>query len=391
MNDFYQQKLTTHRRELHKIPELKLDLPKTKEYLLSVLETLDCEITFPCESGICAYFDRGQEETYGFRADMDALPLQEVNECDYKSTHEGKMHACGHDAHMSMVLTFGEYVDSMKDLKHNVLLIFQPAEESEGGAERICKSGVLDKYNVSRVYGIHMWPFLEAGKLSSRPGAFMPKSAEIHAYIEGKSVHGTAPYEGLDALYIGTDYVKRVYMKHAEIPGAIPRFTKGIGDIPHPEPAEPEKRTLIHFGKFESGHARNIVSNLAHMMGTVRAYNEDDFKMIISLLKNTLAELESDYGCGTRFTNTDGYPPVYNNPELYAEIRDTLFNLPGGYEEMEIPLVISEDFSFFGLHRPAVFFVLGTGTGIALHSTNFDFDESVLMSGLQLYISLINA
>lgn len=391
MNDFYQQKLTTHRRELHKIPELKLNLPKTMEYLLSVLETLDCEITFPCESGICAYFDRGQEETYGFRADMDALPLQEVNECDYKSTHEGKMHACGHDAHMSMVLTFGEYVDSMKDLKHNVLLIFQPAEESEGGAERICKSGVLDKYNVSRVYGIHMWPFLEAGKLSSRPGAFMPKSAEIHAYIEGKSVHGTAPYEGLDALYIGTEYVKRVYMKHAEIPGAIPRFTKGIGDIPHPEPAEPEKRTLIHFGKFESGHARNIVSNLAHMMGTVRAYNEDDFKMIISLLKNTLAELESDYGCGTRFTNTDGYPPVYNNPELYAEIRDTLFNLPGGYEEMEIPLVISEDFSFFGLHRPAVFFVLGTGTGIALHSTNFDFDESVLMSGLQLYISLINA
>lgn len=391
MNDFYQQKLTTHRRELHKIPELKLDLPKTKEYLLSVLETLDCEITFPCESGICAYFDRGQEDTYGFRADMDGLPLQEVNECDYKSTHEGQMHACGHDAHMSMVLTFGEYVNSVKDLKHNVLLIFQPAEESDGGAERICKSGVLDKYNVSRVYGIHMWPFLEAGKLSSRSGAFMPKSAEIHAYIEGKSVHGTAPYEGLDALYIGTDYVKRVYMKHATVPGAIPRFTEGVGDIPHPQPAEPEKRTLIHFGKFESGHARNIVSNLAHMMGTVRAYNEDDFQMIISLLKGTLEEMEADYGCRTRFTNTDGYPPVYNNPELYAEIRDTLFNLPGGYEEMDIPLVISEDFSFFGIYRPAVFFVLGTGTGIALHSTNFDFDETVLMSGLQLYISLISA
>jgi len=390
MNDIYQQKLTTHRRELHKIPELRRQLPKTKEYLLSVLETLDCEITFPCESGICAYFDRGQEDTYGFRADMDGLPIQEVNECDYKSTHDGQMHACGHDAHMSMVLTFGEYIDEIKDLKHNVLLIFQPAEESDGGAEVICQSGVLDKYNVTRVYGIHMWPFMEAGKISSRPGAFMPKSCEFHAYINGKSVHGTAPYEGLDALYIATDYVKRVYMKHAEIPGAIPRFAEGIGDIPRAETTEPEKRTLIHFGKFESGHARNIVSNHTHMMGTVRAYCEEDFQMIINLLKETLNEMKADYGCGIHFTNTDGYPPVYNDPELYAKIRESLFQLPSGYEEMAIPLVISEDFSFFGIYRPAVFFVLGTGTGIALHSTNFDFDEKVLLSGLQLYISLIN-
>ena len=112
--------------------------------------------------------------------------------------------------------------------------------------------------------------------------------------------------------------------------------------------------------------------------------------MIINLLKETLNEMKADYGCGIHFTNTDGYPPVYNDPELYAKIRESLFQLPSGYEEMAIPLVISEDFSFFGIYRPAVFFVLGTGTGIALHSTNFDFDEKVLLSGLQLYISLIN-
>lgn len=390
MNDLYLEKLTTHRRELHKIPEVRLHLPKTQAYLLSVLETLDCEITFPFESGICAYFDRGQNETYGFRADMDALPIQEANECEYKSTHDGKMHACGHDAHMSIVLTFGEYINTVKDLKHNVLLIFQPAEEAEGGAEPICKSGVLDKYNVTRVFGIHMWPFIGAGVISSKPGAFMPKSAEIHAYIDGKSVHGTAPYEGLDALYIGTDYVRRVYMKHAQIPGAIPRFAEGIGDIPRAQLTEPEGKTLIHFGKFESGYARNIVSDHTHLMGTVRAYNEDNFKMIIDLLKGTLSEVADDYGCKAHFTNSDGYPPVYNNPELYSEIRPALMELPGGYEEMQIPLVISEDFSFFGIYRPAVFFILGTGTGIALHSNNFDFDEKVLMSGLQLYISLIN-
>lgn len=385
----YRESLVKHRRNLHKIPEIGRELPETREYLISVLQELGCTMTFLCDTGICAYFDKGQQETIGFRADMDALPLEEVNKCEYRSTHQGKMHACGHDGHMSMVLTLGEYVNSIDELKYNVLLIFQPAEETLGGAEEICQSGILDKYNVTKIYGIHMWPFLEPGRISTRPNAFMPKSAEINIDIIGKAAHGTSPFKGNDALYIAADYIRRIYEKHAAVPGAIPRFPEGISNLPRSEETEPEERTLIHIGKMDSGYARNVVSDHTHLLGTVRAYNEDNFRMVISILKDTLKEIEGEYHCNTEFSNSDGYPPVVNDPKLYAEIKPLLESLPGGYEEMELPLMISEDFSFFGLYRPAIFFVLGTGTGIPLHSTNFDFDESVLFEGFRLYTRLL--
>lgn len=321
---------------------------------------------------------------------MDGLPVQEINEVGYASTHKGKMHACGHDAHMAMVLTFGEYIDTRKDLDHNVLLIFQPAEEMLGGAEEICKTGILEKYNVTRVFGIHMWPFLDAGIISSKAGAFMPKSAEIHVDIYGKTAHGTAPYIGNDALYIAADYIKRTYEAHSKVPGAIPRFPEGIGDLKYTQADAPEEKTLIHFGKITSGYARNVVSDHSFLLGTVRAYYEDNFDMVISILQDNLDKIEEEYKCKTELWHSNGYPPVVNNAELYAEIRPKLMNLPHGYEEMELPLVISEDYSFYGFYAPSVFFVLGTGTGIPLHSTNFDFDEKILLSGLELYISLVD-
>ena len=387
--NYYKDRLRIHRRNLHMIPELNRTLPKTKNYLLSILENLNCELTFLCDSGICAFFDRGKHDTYGFRADMDALPIQEANKCDYTSTHEGCMHACGHDGHMSMALTFGEYIDKAADLDHNVLLIFQPAEEMLGGAEEICRSGILEKHNVTRIFGIHLWPFLEKGKISSRPGAFMPKSAEINIDIKGKAAHGTAPYEGIDALCIASDFIQRLYREHSQIPGAVPRFPEGIGNLPLAPSSKPEEKTLIHIGKMESGYARNIVSDYTHLLGTVRAYDEDKFKMIISLITDLLDKISNEYKCQTDFSRSEGYPPVINDSCLYAEILPALNSLSSGYEEMAQPLIISEDFSFYGQYAPAVFFVLGTGTGIPLHSTNFDFDEAVLLSGFELYKALL--
>ena len=383
--------LRTHRRRLHMIPELDRELPETKGYLLSVLEKLDCELTFLCGDGICAYFDRGKAETYAFRADMDGLPISETNDCDYRSLHDGRMHACGHDGHMAMVLTLAQYVNDMTedDLKCNVLLIFQPAEETLGGAKEICDSGILKRLGVTGVFGIHMWPFTDAGRIASRPGALMPKSAEVNVDIYGKAAHGTAPYEGLDALYIGADYVKNVYERHAKITGAVPRFADGIGDLPKAPQRAPEDKTIIHMGKMTSGYARNIVSDYTHLLGTVRAFSEENFDMIIDLLKTTLAETADVFGCDTAFSNSDGYPPVINDRGLYDEIRPLLLSLSGGYEELAEPLMISEDFSFYGLDRPSAFFLLGTGTGISLHSVNFDFDESVLLSGFELYMKLL--
>ncbi len=385
----YDEMLKRHRRNLHMIPELGRTLPKTRQYIISVLEQLNCKMTFLCDSGICAYFDKGRDNSCAFRADMDALPVQEANSCSYRSIHDGQMHACGHDGHMAMVLTLGQYVDTLDDLECNVLLIFQPAEETLGGAKEICESGILERYNVTRIFGIHMWPFSDEGKIASRPNALMPRSAEINIDIYGKAAHGTAPYEGNDALYIGADYIKRIYAKHSRIAGAVPRFPDGIGDLPTAPPSKPEDKTIIHIGKMISGYARNIVSDHTHLLGTVRAFSEKNFSLIIRLLKDTLRDISHEYHCETSFSNSEGYPPVINDPDLYERVLPVLRSMPYGYEEFLEPLMISEDFSFYGHHAPAVFFMLGTGTGIPLHSVDFDFDEKVLSSGFELYRRLL--
>lgn len=387
--DIYIEKLTAHRRALHMIPELDRELPLTKEYLLSVLEDLDCELTFLCGDGICAFFDKGCDTTYGFRADMDALPVTEENTCSYRSRHDGRMHACGHDAHMSMVLTFGEYADDLDEAAHNILLIFQPAEETLGGAHEICESGVLEKYGVTKIFGIHLWPFARKGIIASKPGALMPRSAEINIDIKGRAAHGTAPYEGCDALFIAADYITNVYERHSKMPGAIKRFAEAVPGLSYTPSASPDEQTLIHFGKLTSGYARNIVSDYSHILGTVRAFDEERFAKIIDILESSLSDMHDIYGCETDFSRSEGYPPLINDRALYDELRPVLEGLSCGYEELAEPLMISEDFSFYGLYVPSVFFLLGTGTGIPLHSTDFDFEEDLLASGLELYISLL--
>lgn len=385
----YQKKLTCHRRNLHMIPEIDRYLPKTKTYILSVLEPLDCTLTFMCGSGICAFFDFGQDHAIAFRADMDALPVDEANECDYVSQHPGFMHACGHDGHMSMVITLAEYLGTLDECSHNVLLIFQPAEETLGGADEICKSDILQDYNVKAVFGTHMWPMSEKGVITTRPGALMPRSAEINIDINGTAAHGTSPAEGLDALYITSEYVMKLYELHSKMPGAVPRFEEGTGSLNYIPADSPDKRTVIHLGKMVSGYARNIVSDYSHLLGTLRAYDDETFAKLVNMMTDLLREIEEKYGCTTSFSRSEGYPPVINDSKLYADITPVLEAMGDEYQLLPDPLMISEDFSFYGLQAPSVFFLLGTGTGISLHSTDWDFDESVLMTGFNLYKSLL--
>ena len=368
------EQLTLHRRELHKIPELSRDLPKTKAYIKSVLEGLDCTVTEVLECGLCAYFDRGKDTTTAFRADMDALPVLEVNTHDFVSQHEGRMHACGHDGHMAMVLALAEYVNTQPELPCNVLCIFQPAEETTGGAKEICQTGILKQYNVDRIFGSHLWPFIEAGKIASKPGPMMPRSSEITIEVSGRTSHATAPENGIDALFIGCEYIQQLYKAHRE--------------QMKPNPA-PEERTIMQICKMDSGTARNVISGHSSLLGTMRAFSEEDFSRLVAILEDTAEKLSAEYGCGIEAAHSEGYPPVYNQPSLYEEILPVL-RQETDYEEMELPAMISEDYSFYGLHVPSVFFFVGTGTGIALHSNNFDFDETILLSGFELYRALLH-
>lgn len=369
------ERITKFRRDLHQIPEVSRILPKTKAYIHSVLDQLDCEITEVMESGLCAYFDRGQPVTTAYRADMDALPVTEVNTHDFVSQHPGAMHACGHDGHMAMALSLAQYVDSCPELPCNVLIIFQPAEETTGGAREICETGILSRYNVDRIFAIHMWPHSPAGSVLSRSGAMMPRSSQIAVEVLGKTTHATDPENGIDALYIACRWIREVYdrKKREE----------------RPDPA-PDQRTIIQVCKFESGTARNIISGRTDLLGTIRAFSDKDFQWLVNIMHQAAEELEVEYGCKINVSHTEGYPPIINNEELYAQVAPALRAGLDNFIDMPEPAMISEDYSFYGHYVPSIFFYVGTGTGIALHSTNFDFDETVLLQGLELFKILLH-
>lgn len=375
-----------HRRRLHRIPELDRKLPETRRYVLDVLEKLDCEIVEVAEDGkglispeeqreytggICAFFDFGCEDAFAFRSDMDALPISEKNESEYSSIHQGMMHACGHDGHMAMLLSFAEYLDHAGDSvspEKNVLLIFQPAEETTGGAPGICRSGVLEKYRVCGVFGFHLWPDLEAGTVSSIPGPMMAKTSEINIDIEGRSSHCTAASEGIDALYAGCRLMTEIYR--------IPEIGPGGSSI-------------LKFGKMTSGDVRNAISSHTRIEGTLRVHDLDTFDRIVQSMEDAAARTDEELSCRTSVFHSSGYPPVTNDDVLYRRACDALKAYGViRYEELEKPSMIGEDFSFYQLKVPGVFFYLGTGTGIPLHADTFDFDESVLACGVLSYAVL---
>ena len=250
--------LIQYRRDLHLIPELAMQEKKTGEYLKNVLLNFKSfEIERVVENGILAFKKSKNPSaiTVGFRADMDALPIVEKTKREFKSTHPQNMHACGHDGHMAMALELAGRLDNV-ELDINVLIIFQPAEENIGGAEKIVSGGYLEKYSPKAIFGIHIMPEIEEGIFGLRSGAIMAAAIELDVEIYGKSSHCARPEEGSDSIIIGSELVL-VYNQ---------LLSKRIS---------PFDCAVLHIGSFHSGSVRNIVSNYAHLCGTVRTFDDD--------------------------------------------------------------------------------------------------------------------
>ena len=348
-----------HRIALHRIPELDCRLPETAAYLRSVLSGLRCRVFSPWESAVCTYFDYGQSETVAFRSDMDALPICEATGLPFASRHPGRMHACGHDGHMAIVLALAEYLSRVKMRQaRNVLLIFEPAEETPGGARQLCAAGILEEYHVTRIYGLHLWPELEKGVVAARAGGQMARSCELTVEIEGQAAHIAHWQEGRDALAAGLRFVSAAY-------------TLAEG-----------KTCVLRFGKMESGSARNAVSDRTRLEGTLRCFDEALFSELWQALEALAQRITAETGCPVHLTRSEGYPPVTNDAALLEEAR-ARFPIA-----QAVPSYTTEDFSEFQRRVPGVFFFLGTG-GPALHTPDFDFDMSVLDTGLALFEALL--
>lgn len=361
-----------HRQHLHTIPELGFEEHKTKAYILDTLKQYSCEITEPCSTAVCAFFKSPIKDCgcIAFRSDMDALPITESTGLQYASCHENFMHACGHDGHMAMLLAFAaEIDDNLENLSYNVLLIFQPAEEGGGGGEELCKAGILSKYKVSKIYAYHLWPGIEKHAIASRAGALMAKTTEMDLIIEGKSAHCASADQGIDSLYIGCQFLCDIYkMAETEVPK--------------------EEFRLLKFGEAQSGTIRNIISADTRFYGTMRCFNMSIFDFMLKRIHEIAKGYEDQYGCTITIVYNAGYPPVINDPSIFEDTKNTLseeFN----FKTIEVPYMQAEDFSFYLQQIPGMLMFLGVGDTPPLHNDKFNFDESVLETGVQAYKKLL--
>ena len=348
------------RHALHQIPELELELPKTQAYLKQALSGLSCKVFSPLGSALCAWFDFGADSAIAFRADMDALPISEKTGTPYASAHPGCMHACGHDGHMAILLELARRLDGKENLKHNVLLIFQPGEESPGGAKAICDTGVLGDHKVKAVFGLHLWPGLEKGKVFSRRNELMARASEVTLDLYGKSAHIAKAAEGVDSLMAGAEFYTRAMEMERQIPAGVFR--------------------LLKFGKFHSGTARNALSAHSHLEGSLRAFQDDIFEAMAQNLRDIAADVQEKYGCRMELHIADGYPAVLNPDSVYDAVRSIV-----PLEELAEPCMTAEDFSWYQKTAGGMFFFLGLGDTPALHADTFDFDETILLKGADFF------
>lgn len=364
------------RRQLHRIPEPGLLEHETTEYIREYLHKLGISMeTGPSGTGIIAYIEGTPgSKTIAFRADIDALSVEEQTGIEYCSTKQGFMHACGHDGHTAILLGLAKFFKQKeKELHCNVLLIFQPAEEGPGGAEEIVKAGILAKYKVSCIFGLHIFPDLEEGKIGCRPGAMMAQTGEFDIRIIGRSCHGAMPHKGYDAIVTASNVVMALN-------SIVSRYV---------DPIEP---AVVTVGRMECGERRNIIAGEAVLEGTIRAFNDNTYNILRSRVIKIATTVSDAYGCEAGYEIRDMYPAVNNDNELFVKLLADLDK--EDFIQLN-PLALAEDFSYYQKKIPGLFIMLGSkneekGYVYPLHSNKFNFNEEILLLGIQMFYNLYN-
>lgn len=373
--NFLLDDIIKNRRALHQIPETALEEFKTKEYLKNYLISIGLEPQEIVETGLFVYIEgKDKENCIAFRSDIDALNIKEETGAEFESKHIGKMHACGHDGHMTTLLAFAKYLTTIQPLEKSVLLIFQPAEESPGRAKDIVETGLLKKYNVKAIYGMHLFPELPEGTVASKEGAFFAQAALMTTTITGKSGHGAMPHKTIDPLMA---FTKIVDGYQTIVSRNLSPFDPGV----------------VTIGKFCGGSAQNIIADTVNFWGTIRTFKEENTEFIIERIKEIHRGIELSYRVKIDEKIDIVYPPVINDKELYKKFVDTMKDM--NYVEHEA-LTISEDFAYYQKEVPGVFMLLGTrseekGFVHPLHSCHFNFDERVLLKGVEAFARILES
>lgn len=371
----YQDEASKLRRDLHRIPEEGFDLPKTQEYLINYLTDLGYQPEKVCETGLVLYIN-GQcdNDAIAFRADMDALCIREEANHEYISRHPGWMHACGHDGHMTMNLLLAKYLaDFPEQRKRSVLLIFQPGEEGPGGAKPMIDAGIFNKYPVKAIFGYHLFPFIEEGKLATKAGPMMGQNSEFFITVHGLSGHAAEPQRSMDAIVASASLITCLQ-------SIVSRNTN------------PMESVVISIGLLNGGTRVNVVADQVKLGGTIRSFSEKSHQKLHRRIEEVVKGVELTHGCHIELEFVEMYPPVINDERLYEIFKE---QIPQENRVRFRKVMLSEDFSFFQKEVPGLYIGLGTGNeekgfNKNLHTADFNFDEQVLLRGLDTSLQMIN-
>ncbi|MGC6528087.1 MAG: M20 aminoacylase family protein [Paracoccaceae bacterium] len=371
----FQEEMTQWRQYLHRHPELGLDCHKTADFVVKTLKSFGItEIhTGIATSGVVAIIEgQGEGPTIGLRADMDALPLTEKSGKDWCSETEGLMHACGHDGHTTMLLGAAKYLAETRNFSGRVALIFQPAEENDGGGEIMVKEGMLDRFDISEVYALHNMPGEELGMFYTKPSAIMAGADAFHIEIEGVGGHGAYPHETRDPVMVAV---------------AIAQAFQTIVS----RNIDPMENAVISVTQIHTGQVDNIIPDRAYMNGTVRTLNKDVRDRIRARMHEIVSGQAQTFGVEVELRYQEGYPPTINtkeNAEFAISVAKEIVGearVNGNYG-LEMG---AEDFSYMLEKRPGAYLFLGIGEGAGLHNPEYDFADEASPYGASFFAKLV--
>ncbi|MEY2857934.1 MAG: hypothetical protein RLZZ74_2246 [Cyanobacteriota bacterium] len=375
-----QTSLVDWRRRLHQKPELAFEEQITSELIQQKLQ--EWNIPYQggiAQTGVVAIIESDRSgKVLAIRADMDALPIQEANEVAYKSQHEGKMHACGHDGHTAIALGTAYYLQQHRDQwQGTVKIIFQPAEEGPGGAKPMIEQGVLQNPKVDAIIGLHLWNNLPLGTVGVRPGALMAAVECFRASILGRGGHGAMPDQTVDSIVVASQIVNALQT-------IVSRNVK------------PLDSAVVTVGEFKAGTALNVIADKAHISGTIRYFNPELETLIRDRLKAIIAGVCQMHGAAYELEHWQLYPPTINDQAIAELVRSVAM------EVVETPMGVvpecqtmgGEDMSFFLNEVPGCYFFLGSANpekklAYPHHHPRFDFDETALAMGVEMFVRCV--
>jgi amidohydrolase len=365
------------RRDLHAHPELLFDVQRTAGTVAEKLKAFGCDevVTGLGRTGVVGVIHGRKSssgKTIGLRADMDALPIEEANNLPYKSTVPGKMHACGHDGHTAMLLGAARYLTETRNFAGTAVVIFQPAEEGGGGGREMVDDGLMDRFGIREVYGMHNYPGMAVGSFGIRPGPMMAAADALTIDIEGVGAHAARPHLGVDTVLVGAQIINAIQSVVARN-------------------VDPLKSAVVSICMFRAGNADNVIPQTVQLRGTARSLAADVRDLLEKRLHVVVESTAAAHGAKAKLTYKRGYPVLVNH-EDQTEFAASIASQIAGTDKVDTslpPMMGAEDFSYMLNARPGAFIWIGNGDSAGLHHPSYNFNDEAIPFGTSYWVRLV--